>query len=791
MENKKFNIRRELGKYLKYWPWFVVSLFVFLSLGFLHLRYATPLYSAKASIIIMDESSGGGGADLFEDLGITGLGTKDFDNEIGILRSRRLMKAVVKSLGLHIQFFIEGQFRAVELYEDIPFALQVLQLDENKVRQAGRLTLQVNRTKEGFKVTNPDTGLVYTTANGTPLKLDFATIVLSSESMFSDQVTITFSDIEKVAAYYRNNISLTQIAKSGGLIEMEIKDPVKEKARDVLDQLILEYNKDAIEVKNLIAGNTANFINERLAIINGELDSVETGKETFKKENHLTDIQVQSQLFVQNANDYNKRRQEVGTQLELSNAMLEYISSVSTSELLPTNLGFTESGVNDQIDEYNALVLERNRILQGSSEKNPVVIRLNNNIDQIKGNVVQSLNAMQTNLRISLEDLNRKASSIGSQIFAVPGKERAYRGIERQQSIKETLYLFLLQKREENSLSLAVTEPKAKIVDNAFFQDWPVSPNKRNVYLGTFILGLFCPISIIYLKQVLDNKVRSRSDIEEITHKVPIVGTVPKVPYDESLIGPNDRSVLAESFRILVTNLQYLLVNTKDRKNGDVIFVTSTIKGEGKTFTSVNLAAILSQSGKRVLLMGMDLRNPSLQPYRSDDSVLGLSDYLIDDNLILKDLIGTTYFDSSLDILTSGRIPPNPYELIKQDKLNTVFEEIRESYDYIIVDTAPAMLVADTFQISFLADAILYLVRSGYTEKELLEFPLKALEESRIRNLSFILNSVKLSHLSYSSKYSYGYGPEKSSFWSRKRALSRKPAVKLRGREVSYAGNKI
>ncbi len=789
MQPQNFNLRKELDKYIKYWPWFLLSLAIFISLGYFHLRYATPVYSAKASIIIKDDSSGGG-ADFFEDLGIAGMGTKNFDNEMGILRSRRLMKEVVKSLDLHIQYFIEGKVRAIELYEEVPFSMQVLKLDEEIIRKTGGITLLIKKTSDGYKITRPGTFTSFSAREGAPVNLGFANLVLTSEVDFSDEVTVRFSDVEKVAAGYRSRINLSQIAKSGGLIELEIRDPVKEKARDILDQLILEYNRDAIEGKNLIAGNTANFINERLDIINGELDSVETGKEMFKEQNLLTDIQTQSQMFVQNANEYNKRREEVGTQLELSNAMLEYITSSSSSDLLPSNLGIAENGVNEQIEEYNNLVLERNRILRGSSEKNPVIIRLNSNINQIKGNVVQSLNAMRRNLQIGQEDLQRQASSIGSQIYAVPSKERAYRGIERQQSIKETLYLFLLQKREENSLAMAVTEPKAKIVDNAFYQEWPISPNKRNIYLGTFILGLFLPISVIYMKGIFDDKIWSRGDVESYTHQIPMVGTIPRVKIRESIIGANDRSVLAESFRILVTNLQYLLVSSKNSRNGDVIFVTSTVKGEGKTFTAVNLAATLSHSGKKVLLIGMDLRNPSLQPFRSDDQLLGVSDYLINDTLSLHDLIGKAYFDPSLDIITSGSIPPNPYELLKQEKLHGLFHQLKELYDYIVVDTAPAMLVADTFLITSFADTVLYVLRSGFTEKDLLDFPITAKEEGKINDVSFILNSVKLTNLSYGAKYSYGYGEVKKGFWQRRTSSFRKSGQhpKILSRKVEYFG---
>lgn len=760
--SEKMNMRKEFNKYLRNWPWFMASLILCLGLGYLYLRYATPQYRAKTTIILKDESSRGPESIIYAEFGISNSPmTKKMENELAILRSRKLMKDVVKSLNLNIQYFVEGSVNTIEIYENIPFSLQVLRMDENLLRETGGAKIQVQEyAPDEFTIRNLNTMKIYRVEGGHSVDLGFANIVLGrlNEKVKSGPVIVQFSEIEKVASHYRNQIGFIQEEKNSNLIELQLTDGVKEKARDILDQLILEYNRSAIEDKNLLAGNTAKFINERLTIINEELDSVETGKETFKEQNHLTDIQAESQMFIQNASEYNKMRQEVGTQLELASAMLEYISSNTKNDLLPTNLGLSENGVNGQINEYNDLVLQRNRLLAGSSEKNPIVIKLNNQIDQIKGNVVQSLNRMRTNLQISQEDLNRQASSIGSKIYAVPAKERQYRGIERQQSIKETLYLFLLQKREENSLSMAVMEPKAKIVDRAHFEELPVSPNPRSIYLGTFVLGFFIPISMIYTKGLLDNKVRKRSDLDNISSKIALVGEVPKIRGNQKLISINDRSMLAESFRILSTNLQYLLVNTNERTSGKTILVTSTIAGEGKTFTGANLAITLANSSKKVLLIGADLRSPKLDLFLKTDQKNGVSDYLVNDDLVLTDLITGSNLHNQLDILTSGSVPPNPYELLKVEKVKKMFDELRTKYDYVIVDTAPLMLVADTFLLVPFADITLYVIKAGHTDKELLEFPLSTSEKGTVENMSFVLNNVNQTNLGYGNKYGYGYG---------------------------------
>lgn len=771
---EKINMRKEIDKYLKNWPWFVLSLSLCIVLGYLYLRYTTPLYNARTTIIIKDESSIGPESMIYADLGLMGgTSAKKIENEIGILRSRNLMNEVVKSLNLNVQYYIEGNINTLQLYEDAPFTLNVLKFDENLLKKAESSRFEISETKnEKFVVKNLVTGKTIQLTSGSSVNLGFADIILRSKpaaNKYYGPVIVQFFEVETVASFLRNKIKFIQEEKNSNLIELEITDPVKEKARDILDQLILEYNRAAIEDKNLIAGNTSNFINERLAIINDELESVETGKEIFKEQNMLTDIHAESQMFIQNASDYNKKRQETGTQLELSNAMLEYISTNPDNNLLPTNLGFTEGALNDQIDEYNSLVLQRNRLLAGSSDKNPVIVKLNSNIEQIKANIIRSLSRARYNLQIAQDELNRQASQIGSKIFAVPSKERQYRGIERQQNIKETLYLFLLQKREENSLSMAVTEPKAKIVDRAYFNDFPVSPNSRSVYLGTLLLGMVIPFLTIYTRNLLDRKIRKRTDIESFDSDIALVGEIPQIKGKEKIIISNDRSVLAESFRILNTNLQYLLVHLKEKSACITILITSTIKGEGKTFTAVNLAVTLANTSKKVLLLGADLRESKLDPYVTDPKLkLGISDYLIDDNLILTEIIQKSNLSSKLDVLLAGNVPPNPYELLKTSRMDELLEKIKGMYDFVIIDTAPSMLVADTFVLTPNADLILYLVKAGYTEKELLEFPADARIKGRFHNVGFVLNNVNKTNLGYGNSYGYGYGKESQPFRNRK-----------------------
>jgi len=778
-QEEEINLREEFGKYFRYWPWFVGSVLLCVLVAFLYLRYTTPVYQSTATIIIKDEKKGGSipGLEAFEGMGLlAGMGGSGIENEMGILRSKQLITDVAKELQLNIRYFFEGDIRSIEVYAGKPIDIQILKQDDQKLIEP--ITLRFTE-KEGanFLLKEDDTGKEIKGTYGKPVDLDFATLIItrrpklenSTASNNSDPLLISFSTVDAAAAAYREMIQLNLTDKNSELIELKLNDPVKAKARDILDQLIMEYNRQAIEDKNQVALNTASFIEDRLNIITGELDSVESGKEDFKQDNQLTDIQAESEMFIENASEFNKKSQDVDTQLELSNAMLDYIAKNSESDLLPANLGISEAGVNSVISEYNSLVLERNRILSGSTPKNPVVISINSQLEQIKGNVLRSLQRMRANLRIVREELDRQSASIDSKIASVPGKEKQFRGIERQQAIKEALYLFLLQKREETSLSLAVTAPKAKIVDSAYSLADPVSPKNKIILLAALILGVLIPFMIIYLKQLFNNKINSQKDMQSALQTIPLVGEIPKFTgKEEELIVENDRSILSEAFRILHTNLQYLLVNSENQDDGNILFVTSSVKGEGKTFAAVNLALTLANSGKKVLIIGADLRNPQLHRYQVEiKQSKGVSDYLVNKELELEQLIITSSLHSNLDLLPSGSIPPNPSELWRRSRVDELFESLKSIYDYIVVDTAPVMLVTDTFLINKFADLTLYVVRAGYTEKKLLDFAVDAKNDGKIHDVSFVLNDVKMANFGYGNKYGYAYGVEKEGFWSK------------------------
>ena len=781
------NLREQIEVYLRQWPWFIITVLVALTLGYLYLRYTTPIYQTKTSIIIKDSKGLGAASEYaaFEDIGlISGMNANSIENEIALLRSKRLLSAVVEELNLEITYFKEGNVKVTEMYNNRPFTVRVLEKYPNNSFIRYPLHFKIKSEAE-FEIFDPELEVSQVYKFGERIQLSFAEIVVipnmeqKIESYYEEHkdVQVFFRERPNVVASYQSKIQVSPIDRNASVIEIVLDDPVSQKAEDILNELVYQYNKDAIEDRSMVTKNTAKFIDERLQILFEELDSVETNKVDFKEENRLTNIEEQAWLMLQTTNEFQKEMIDVDVQLELVDLIYNILQDEKEISLLPANLGFTEDGLSGLISSYNSLVLERNRMLRSATEENPTVVRLTSQINSLKQNVLKSLDNVKTSLRVSLRDLQAQESRLGSKMLEVPEIEKTFRGIERQQGVKEALYLFLLQKREETAISLAVTAPKAKVVDAAYSSFGPVSPKRNIILLAALLLGLLIPFSIIYLGQLLYNKIRNRKDVEQETKAIGIVGEIPKLNSKEAeLIAENDRSILAESFRILRTNLHYLFVGKSSAEKGKTIFVTSTVKGEGKTFVAVNLALTLATSKKKVLAIGADIRNPQFHRFiKGAKRKKGFTDYLVSDDLSLDSIIEPSGLNANLDMLFSGSIPPNPAELLLSPKVEAMFNELRQVYDYIIVDTAPSMLVTDTFLINNHADVTLYVVRADYTEKKLLEFPVDAVKNEKLSNVAFILNNIKMAHFGYyGSKYygyGYAYGADKNTFFDKLKAF--------------------
>lgn len=782
-ETKETSIREIIEQYTRYWYLFVLGAIIALVLAFIYLRYTTALYQTRATIIIKDEKSASSPMEMaaFSQFGsfLSRFNTSKIDNELAIFNSKRIISKTIEELGLNIKYESVGAIKTSEIYAYIPFTVQYQSFNEigNKI-SVPKLYIEVISPTE-YTLEDEAQTFEGTYKFGEKIALPFGEITIlpnleskeNFEAFFDRTVVVTYRPIENVALDYQQKVVIENEIKSSNVLELSMLTPVTEKAEDFLDELVSQYNQDAIADRNEIARNTSAFIDSRLEIITRELDSVERNKQVFKSDNRLTDIQAEAQIILENASEFNKKQLDVGTQLELSKTMIDYMENSSNNELLPSNIGIESEEVAGAVNNYNQLILYRNKLLQSSTEKNPVVQNVDTQIEQMRSSILSSLKNSSNALKIAMKDINYQESTLNSRIAQVPAKEKIFRGIERQQTIKEQLYLFLLQQREEASITLAATSPKAKVVDSAYSTKKPVSPQKPLIYLGAFLAGLLIPFMGIYGVNLLNTKVASRRDVERHLPTTPIIGEIPRIKRNEAdLIQLNDRSIMAEAYRILRTNLQYLFINKlEENDKGKTLIVTSTIKGEGKTFVAFNLALTLALTGKKVVLVGADIRNPQLQRYLPEHlkNNKGLTEYIVYDDMEVKDVVSQSDYNENLSIVLSGAIPPNPAELLMQKRTTTFVEALKKEYDYIIMDTAPSMLVTDTILINKLADITLYVVRAGYTDKRLLDFPQDAIDDGRLANVAIVLNNVNLNNFGYGNKYGYAYAREERSLLKR------------------------
>lgn len=759
------------------WYWFVLSLIIFGGIGAIYLRYTTPLYQSTAKLLIKDEDNNsrrGSSLQNMSNLGIISNST-GVDNEMEILSSHSIAEDAIRDLKLYVNYTTEGKVKDVIAYRDQPLTVDI---DAAHLDRLNR-PINLNITKKGSSYVVTGTYSVptdeeysegpfalnvkFTTLPATiPTRAGTITISSNNGRTLRDAQVLKVNILSPKMASdkYVNELKVAQNAKTNSIVQLQLTDEVPQRSLDYLKQLAIVYNRQANEDKNVVAHQTEKFINSRLEKINAELGKTEGELQNYKQRNGMVELKMNASNSVTNQNTSEQKLAEIETQIELFNTIAREVESSSRnlSQVIPSNVGLDDESSTALINKYNELVLERNRLLRSASESSPVVEPLTAQIRDLNYNIRRAIASARRNLQIQRDALLTQVDKYTNEVEETPQQERMLTQIGRQQEVKSGLYLMLLQKREENSISLAATADKGKLIDDPQLNG-QVSPNSTYIMLIALAIGLAIPVAIILLIQLFRYKIEGHDDVARLT-KLPIIADIAIASNSAKskagiVVHENQNNQMEEIFRALRTNLQFML-----HEGEKVVLFTSSTSGEGKTFTASNLSVSLGLLGKKVILVGLDIRRPRLaEQFGIKDHKHGITNLLVKDNPNAEDVeaqILPSGVNKNLDLLMAGPVPPNPAELIARSSLETIIAILKDKYDYIMIDTAPVGLVTNTLQIGRVANATIYMCRADYTPKASFGMINALAMEEKLPNMAMVLNGVDMSKKKYS--YYYGYG---------------------------------
>ncbi|MXV39169.1 polysaccharide biosynthesis tyrosine autokinase [Flavobacteriaceae bacterium Ap0902] len=756
-------LRRSLAVYLRKWPIFLLSILFFLFLAWLYTRYLTPIYQSNIKVLIKDSQKGAGANVLLSDVAVQGGMNGGIENEIEIMKSRRLIQKVIDNLDLSNEYIKVGKVIDTEIYiNELPILLKSL-VPDTAIKPT---QFKVDFDLPNINVTHNEK--VLKTAINKPFKINNQSFVFYSNPLNNSKTGDFLVKVlrkDDLAKNLQNRIVVEMSNNYASVLQVKLNSSNTSKSEDIITELVRVYNVDAKNDKSLEFEKTGEFIEERIAILNNELSGVEGQKEDFQQGNDIANLEAEIGSSIGKKNQVESELLELDTQISLVDTYKNYVDSQPISEVLPSDITNSGGGTNSAVNTYNQLVTERNNMIaNGATSDHPMVQNLEQNISSAKSNILTNITKQQQVLRGTRDNLSSQLSSASGFKRKAPRLERISRDIDRQQQIKESLYLLLLEKREEAAISGAITEDKIKIIDPASSVG-PVSPIKSRYYFGALALGLLIPLAGIYTKELLKNKIEAREDLEDLVGSHAIVGEIPRATnmIDKFDTVSNDLGPLSEAFRIMRTNVAFIAKKSKQDKKGIVTLVTSSVKGEGKTFISMNYAHTLGHvRNKKTILIGSDIRNPQLHRYEDiNKNIDGLTEYLYNNEVLdHHQFIHPSKSNPDMHIMFSGSIPPNPTEILMSERFGDLIEKLRLEYDYIVIDSAPLVLVSDTYHISHYADLTLYVTRSEYTPKNVLQVPLEAEQNNRLKKLCFVINDISSSQsgYAYGYKYNYGYG---------------------------------
>ncbi|MFV0471156.1 MAG: GumC family protein [Paludibacteraceae bacterium] len=749
------NLKDLLSKYIKKWYWFVLSIIIVFLLAWFYLKATNIKYTIQTTIMLRNENSASGNEQtaLLESMGLFN-GSRALEDEIQVINSHKIIRQTIDSLNLYVEYYKKEGLKYVEKYQDTPLELVMPQNFSDTIKYKLEIYLKEKSgayivklkyfdRKETYKISN-----IHQEFNTFLGKFQFKP---TKKTKNTDKYKFIIYPTKVLLSNYSMKIQAGAINKqSMNVIKISLVESNIKKAEDFLNKLVELYNLDAITDKNLVATNTASFLNEQLGKIEQELNDVESNVEQYKKSNSITDITSEADIYLQSSSEYGKKMAELETQLRLVDYVNTHINNNKNQySLIPSNIGIEDKGLVDLIQEYNKTILERMKLVKSSNPSNPMLIDLEEQINALRVNVNSSINNVKGGLTISRDDVRKKESEFKTRIKAVPTQERQFLEIRRQQEITQNLYVFLYQKRIENALRLASTASAARTIDKAYASLLPVSPKRMMVFLVALILGLLIPFLFIYLRDLVNDKIEDAKEFQK-SIRAPYLGNIcisrepERVVVHEGKVTP-----IVEMFRLIRTNLQFLSAS----KKSPVILVTSTISGEGKSFISINLALSFALMKVKVVLVGMDIRNPMLSEYMHISKTSGLTLYLSDDSYSIKDVILPSGFHNYLEVIPAGPVPPNPSELLMSPRLDNLISELKKEYDYIIVDSAPIGVVSDTYLLSRFVDNSVFVARQDYTSNDSCILINDIYKENRLKDMGVVLNGTPAT-----SNYGYGYG---------------------------------
>lgn len=743
------------------WKWFLLSILICGGIAWYNYARAPLVYFRSATVIIKDPSNKAStsGLDRFDNF----INKVNVANEILQFRSKKLMREVVQRVHADVSYQIKDGLRSNELYNESPV---LVSLPDALPEQSFSFTMTL---KDAKTVTLSDFSGIeakpsYEVAlNDTVAIIEGMNVVVTATNYLRDSwlntpIRVQKLPVESMVNYYKNALGIQQEEEEASILTLALKDSSPARAEDVLNTLITVYNEEAIKEKNQVAVNTANFINERLIIIERELGNVESNLESFKQRNQIVDIASSAGMYMTESQKYNADAMELETQLRLANFIKDYLTDPSKeTDLIPSNTGISDMNIENQISLYNAAKLKRDHLIDDSSVNNPVVQELNNSLRAMKQSIIRAVDNMIVSLNVKRNDAQNREMRAQDRVTAIPTKERQMLSIERQQKIKEALYLFLLNKREENALSQAMADNNARVIDGAEGSNAPISPNRNRILLLGLLVGIALPGAVCLAILFMDTRVHGRKDIEGVT-SVPYLG---EIPLDKEAMKDHRRKVMAvkeqgddivsEAFRILRTNMAFL---SKKDKPAQVITFTSFNIGAGKTFIARNLSMSLAYMKKRVVMVDLDIRKGTLSRHFGHYHV-GVTNYLSDNTVKVDDII---QHQEGFDLIPAGILAPNPAELLMDNRLDELMNELRTRYDYIIADNVPVGLIADSTIANRIADLTIFVVRAGKLDRRQLPDIEKLYQEKKLKNMALVLNGANPERHGYGYSYGYGYG---------------------------------